>query len=180
MPSSLPLLPQPGNRRGKLYPKTIHFGGLRSAHLEPLSHAPTPPPATLPAAAGPDQANISITSATYGLNCGASIGNTTERVGAACDGRASCRYIVNHKRLGDPAALCAKDFTVEYRCQDGSEHEAKIPAEAGFGAVIEIECKPTVISGIDVRSATYGGQLRRAFGQCDKGPRSELQWSRGL
>jgi hypothetical protein len=129
--------------------------GSALAHLEPLLHAPGPQPAT-PREMEPDRPSISIDSATYGGNCGAPIGNTTRRVSSACNGNASCRYIVEHKRLGDPVAQCAKDFTVEYRCQDGRPHEARAPAEAGFGAVVEIECKPTVTSGIDVQSATYG------------------------
>jgi len=76
-----------------------------------------------------DRTEISIVSATYGLNCkgyperapftnwGAP-GNVTKSVERACNLRQRCVYMVDTSTIGDPANGCGKDFSVEYRCTE--------------------------------------------------------------
>jgi hypothetical protein len=40
---------------------------------------------------------------------------------------------------GDPAPLCAKDFFVRFRCDEGQERIAELPAEAN-GHELELIC----------------------------------------
>ena len=76
-----------------------------------------------------------MVSATYGANCGASSGNATAAVRAACDGRKFCDYRVDVNALGDPAPGCGKSFTVEYQCAGSpSPLKKEVAAEAGFGS----------------------------------------------
>jgi peptidoglycan/LPS O-acetylase OafA/YrhL len=74
-----------------------------------------------------DRPEISIVSATYGLNCrdfsvpaefpkSTTPGNVTRALKQDCDGRAQCNYVVDVSRIGDPANGCGKDFSVEYFC----------------------------------------------------------------
>jgi hypothetical protein len=92
-------------------------------------------------AVAPREGSIRILSATYGGNCGAVTGNVTTRVAAACDGVTSCKYVVDHSRIGDPAPGCGKDFSVDYECRGGSRSTSKLPPEAGFGSIAELRCQ---------------------------------------
>ena len=84
---------------------------------------------------------IHVVSSTYGANCGAPSGNATARVRGACEGQASCDYIVDVKKLGDPASGCGKSFSVNYRCPGNLDLLKKeIPAEAGMLSLIRISC----------------------------------------
>jgi hypothetical protein len=84
---------------------------------------------------------ISVTSATYGGNCGAPHGNATLNIGASCNGKTECAYTVKVERLGDPANGCGKDFTVSYFCESEAtlRHE-ELAGEAGLGKVANLTC----------------------------------------
>ena len=88
-------------------------------------------------------AGISIQSATYGGNCGVPSGNVTEHIARQCDGKASCRYTVDHRIIGDPARGCAKTYAVRYICGgDRRVREASLPAEAGWGdKAVALDCR---------------------------------------
>lgn len=85
---------------------------------------------------------IAVTSATYGANCGVPAGNVTGALQAACNGRASCEYVVDYTVLGDPAPGCAKAFSVTWTCGAGAPRQAGAPGEAGFGSRVQLSCTP--------------------------------------
>jgi hypothetical protein len=98
---------------------------------------------------GPDS-DILITSATYGGACqGAAspaggtfqikTGNATAALAKACnDARASCKFIVDVRALGDPAPGCAKDFGFNWQCGSASaeRHGSVDPEANGKTAVL--------------------------------------------
>jgi len=87
--------------------------------------------------------HLQVVRATYGANCGAQAGNATTAVQRECDGRSRCPFEVNFVELGDPAPGCTKEFDVDWRCDDDAEtRTVKLRAEAGFGSVARLECKP--------------------------------------
>jgi peptidoglycan/LPS O-acetylase OafA/YrhL len=95
----------------------------------------------VPAPPKREATGIDILSATYGENCGAHPGNSTADMQAACSGKASCTYIVDVQRLGDPVNGCQKNFTATYKClgKPGTlTREA--PAEAGLGTSLDLSC----------------------------------------
>lgn len=93
------------------------------------------------AAPNPAATGIDIVSATYGENCGARRGNATAAVRAACGGKSSCTYVVEVSRLGDPASGCQKDFRATYHCPGSAATlTGEAPAEAGFGASVDLTC----------------------------------------
>jgi hypothetical protein len=84
---------------------------------------------------------ISITSATYGGNCGAPTGNATWDVAASCNGKTDCTYTISVERLGDPARDCGKDFSVSYFCpSQATLRHQEAPKEAGFGSILTLSC----------------------------------------
>ena len=84
---------------------------------------------------------LDVISATYGGNCNAPRGNATQDVKLNCDGKATCAYVVDVRKLGDPANGCGKDFLVQYRCASAElDHQIKLPAEAGLGSVATMKC----------------------------------------
>lgn len=86
------------------------------------------------------QGIIAIQSATYGGNCGAAAGNVSADIVYACDGKASCNYVVDFTRIGDPAPGCAKDYQVAYQCSDGQQRNGYAAPEAGFESVVSLAC----------------------------------------
>jgi hypothetical protein len=99
-----------------------------------------------------DRPEISVNSASYGLNCRsfsvraplanlAAPGNATKAVKRACDEFDHCDFMVDTAELGDPVNGCGKDFLVEYRCT-GSQavKTAFIPAEA-YGKSVPLDCR---------------------------------------
>ena len=59
---------------------------------------------------------ILVLNATYGMNCNARLsGNQGKNLGAACDGKATCSYYVDHTVIGDPARGCAKEYVLMLR-----------------------------------------------------------------
>jgi hypothetical protein len=84
---------------------------------------------------------ILVRSATYGANCYAAIGNATNKLQAACGGKASCDYGVDVANLRDPVRGCEKEFTVEYTCDaNGAARTARLPGEAN-GKSIYLSCR---------------------------------------
>ena len=81
------------------------------------------------------QATIAVTSATYGGSCKAPKGNVTQALQTACNGKASCQYMVSVTVLGDPARGCQSDFVVEWTCGSGPGNSASLPAEANGNKV---------------------------------------------
>lgn len=109
---------------------------------------------------------LTITSATYGENCGAPSGNVTSFVGASCSGRDICDYKVNPQVTGDPARGCQKDLRIAYTCSDGEQKLAFVAAEASRGQAAALSCAPVAGSGprISVNSASYGQNCNAAPG----------------
>ena len=98
----------------------------------------------MPASSGPvgQPGGIKIESASYGANCGVAKGNVTAHIAKQCDGKSRCRYVVNHKIIGDPAYGCAKTYTVRYRCGNNPRvFDRSLSAEAGWGdKAVLLEC----------------------------------------
>jgi hypothetical protein len=94
---------------------------------------------------------IDIIEASYGVNCSndqrqVRAGNVTSFVKRSCNRKDACSYAVNVAAFGvDPAHLCAKDFVVRWRCEDGQERTAGLPPEA-HGHTIELACPATSAS----------------------------------
>lgn len=116
---------------------------------------------------------IFVRQATYGKNCGAMDGNVTRQVAKTCTGKKQCDYIVDVRNLGDPAANCGKDFTVNFSCGgDTAPHRVELPGEAGLGSHASLSCEPGMLTSappspvsappsetkdaINVMQATYG------------------------
>ena len=103
----------------------------------------------------PDDPNadvIHVAEATYGLNCKdftpppghanlAKPGNATTVMAQACDAtKATCLFIVDAVKLGDPASGCGKDFTARWRCgNDQKVHDFFLAAEAA-GRTAVLSC----------------------------------------
>jgi len=87
-----------------------------------------------------EQNELAILVASYGDNCGAPVGNATNALSAACDGRASCAYSVDYHVLGDPVPGCAKRFEVTYTCGTSGARSAVLAPEAGFGSLLWLTC----------------------------------------
>lgn len=118
---------------------------------------------------------IQIESATYGGNCGVAKGNVTGHIAKQCNGKSDCRYTVDYEIIGDPAYGCAKTYTVTYRCGKNSQlFKKSLSAEAGWGdKSVVLECSSGLKvktpkfegkSGIQIESATYGGNCGAAKG----------------
>jgi hypothetical protein len=83
---------------------------------------------------------IKVVSGTYGQNCGAQRGNATPDLATRCDGRDTCEYRIDRRRILDPAAGCPKDFLAEWRCGKTEFHTAMLSPEAGAGSTLVLSC----------------------------------------
>lgn len=84
---------------------------------------------------------IQIVSGSYGLNCGASYGNVTDHLVAACNGKCKCQYTIDYQVIGDPAVGCRKNYVAEWKCGENSkQYSVKASPEAGYRKTITIEC----------------------------------------
>jgi hypothetical protein len=84
---------------------------------------------------------INVTSATYGLNCGAMLGNATDSLGVACNGLTECTYTIDYRIIGDPVPGCGKDYRAEYTCLgDPTVRSASVGGESGYGSQIVLSC----------------------------------------
>jgi hypothetical protein len=82
--------------------------------------------------------SINILDANYGTNCGVTDPWARYRytwdLFSTCDGHQGfCIYVVDYRKIGDPAPGCAKDYTLKYTCGlDPTVHTGSVPPEAGF------------------------------------------------
>jgi hypothetical protein len=96
----------------------------------------------VPVSCPPSVSGIQVQFATYGQSCGAPFGNETNTLVAACDGRATCDYLIDNTRIGDPAPGCSKDFSVSFTCPGGvGGGTVTVPASA-TGQTVSLRCAP--------------------------------------
>lgn len=123
----------PGLFRNRI-PAEAGLGSHSTLSCDPAARAaaenkPAAPPA------------IHVVEATYGGNCMVRAGNATAAVQEKCRGQATCVYVVDIKKLGDPKLNCAKDFRVTWTCgADGVTHSERVPPEAGLGSGAHLAC----------------------------------------
>lgn len=90
---------------------------------------------------------IKVQHAEYGQNCAGkgkpdpNIKGTdpTKHIAAACDGKGSCDYKVDHTVIGDPVFGCRKEYVVQYHCGTGQPKKASVAAEA-TGQMAKLDC----------------------------------------
>jgi hypothetical protein len=107
---------------------------------------PAPGQATAPAAPVPLPPvvdGIRVVRAVYGLNCSAAQPDVTRHAALACNGKASCSYMVDARVIGDPAFGCAKAYEVNYECLAGGRpvfgRGAGVGPEAS-GKEVQLSC----------------------------------------
>ena len=89
----------------------------------------------------PPAANvIHVISATYGATCHQPAGNVTKFLADACNGKGVCQHTVQYQAIGDPSPGCAKDFSVQWTCSVGTGGNVSVPAEAGLGSKVTLQC----------------------------------------
>jgi hypothetical protein len=86
--------------------------------------------------------NIQVLSATYGGNCRAPLGNVTNSLRAACDGKELCSYRVDYLALNDPVPGCDKDYSATWRCGfDGQVVTTTAAPQTGYGPNLILSCE---------------------------------------
>lgn len=122
---------------------------------------------------------IFITSATYGGNCNAPIGNVSDKVAGdlKCNFASSCSIPISNQTFGDPNSECAKSFDIEYKC--GGKSFTKNLANAE-GQTMILDCQ----SHINENCYFYiilqdDGNLCIYKGKEPTESRQELVWSTG-
>jgi LruC domain-containing protein len=143
--------PLEGTRISALFPDIVAFatsGGAEAAGFYEsrvegaygLQVAAT----ALPAVAAPSTACvanlITVTSATYGANCGRPTGNVTASVASTCNGRTSCSVFVSNSVFGDPAPGCPKAFVASYTCSNGGSYTGSHGAVGGENYHVNLSC----------------------------------------
>jgi hypothetical protein len=95
----------------------------------------------VPDTSSADRPTIKVVSGTYGRNCNAKTGNTTQQIAKACDGKSACDYAVEPVELEGAPANCARDFAAEWKCGSGSTvYSAILPAGAGKSEKLHLAC----------------------------------------
>lgn len=97
--------------------------------------------------AAPPPPAISVKQAVYGANCAGkgkpdpNIKGTdpTKHIAAACDGKGTCDYKVDHTAIGDPVFGCRKEYAVQYTCGGPAPKQATVAAEAS-GQLAKLDC----------------------------------------
>ena len=81
---------------------------------------------------------ITISSATYGGNCNAPIGNVTSQVATdlKCNWNTNCSIPISNQTFGDPAPGCAKSFDIVYKC-GGTEFTRNLATAEGQTMIID-------------------------------------------
>ena len=84
-----------------------------------------------------------ITSATYGGNCNAPIGNVSDKVAGdlKCNFVSSCSIPISNQLFGDPSPGCRKSFDIEYKCGGKSFTKKLAYAE---GQTMILDCQPHI------------------------------------
>ncbi len=119
---------------------------------------------------------IKVTSATYGGNCKAPLGNATDKVGNGlkCNYNSSCSIPISNSTFGDPASGCKKAFDVEYKC-GGNSFTRHLDKAEGQTMILdckdymEKQCKFYIIIQDDGNLCIYNGK--------DPSVSSSLIWS---
>ena len=106
---------------------------------------------------------IRIEEASYGLNCGAQRNNVVADISYQCNGTKNCSYQVNHRRIGDPAVGCAKNYIVTWSCPGSAQRYQRAISPEASGREIQLSCGDAT-SAIRVRSATYGENCGATWG----------------
>jgi hypothetical protein len=84
-----------------------------------------------PTSAAAPSGRIEVISAVYGANCGHA-SNVAADLAGACNGKQRCDYLVDHRRIGDPAIGCRKEYVYRWQC-NGSEKYAPIQEQTVSG-----------------------------------------------
>lgn len=116
------------------------------AQLPPNVIASLPPqnvvaisPTSSPASS--ETTTIKVVSGTYGRNCNAKAGNATAPLSKACDGHASCDFIIDTTTLEDPSPNCSKDFAAEWKCGDSNAvYSASLSSLTGKNDKLRLNC----------------------------------------
>jgi hypothetical protein len=100
----------------------------------------------------PASSDIRVVEATYGLSCEGfkvpppaenrvRIGNATDAVAGECmHKQGKCLFLIEVRRIPDPAQGCGKDFLVKWRCgAENDVHQAYLPSEAN-GKSVPLSC----------------------------------------
>jgi len=106
---------------------------------------------------------IRIEEASYGLNCGAQRNNAVADISFQCNGTKDCSYRVNHRRIGDPAVGCAKNYIVTWSCPGSTQRFQRAISPEASGRDIQLTCGEGT-TAIKVRSATYGENCGATWG----------------
>ena len=86
--------------------------------------------------------SIRVLGAVYGRNCRAQYGgNVTGDIANQCQGRNYCVYNIDHRRIGDPAPGCAKDYYVRYQCRDGDGERWASAGPEASGRQVALDCR---------------------------------------
>jgi hypothetical protein len=94
------------------------------------------------AVAEPAEGTISVVSASFGTNCGASKDNALQYVRSACTGKRQCTYSFDWREIGNPARTCAKQFQVEWTCsRSGSILSLRLPPDPLQGTPVSLDCR---------------------------------------
>jgi hypothetical protein len=84
---------------------------------------------------------IKVTSATLGQNCGAPVGNVTEKVGTICNGQQTCELSGSRVNDPDPARGCYKTFAVKWQCGQSSRTRSNsVPASPNETNALTLSC----------------------------------------
>lgn len=81
---------------------------------------------------------ISVTSATYGANCGAPRGNATFDLRGQCNGLTDCPYVAG-KRVAPQPSACKADLEAEWKCAENEVHVATV-RHVGSDSTLAISC----------------------------------------
>lgn len=101
--------------------------------------SPAVSPTSSPASS--EATTIKVVSGTYGRNCNAKAGNATAPLSKACDGHASCDFVIDTTTLEDPAPNCSKDFASEWKCGDSNAvYSASLSSLTGKNDKLHLNC----------------------------------------
>jgi len=98
---------------------------------------------------------IYVLSATYGGNHGAAKDNQLKNLAAACLGKWTCEYKIDHQRpeVGDPVPGFFKDYKYSWNCDDGNKYEGSVCSSRedlqceASGETITLTCPDTGTGG---------------------------------
>jgi len=85
---------------------------------------------------------MTITSASYGINCNAGLrDNRLKLIGDMCNGKPTCNFSYDYTKTGgDPAGGCPKTLEIKYSCPGKGDKSFTAPGEAGFNAKVDLSC----------------------------------------